>query len=246
MMKRLAALLTIALVTAVPAAADSPSITLDAGLLTNSSGTPIADGDLVLLLVSPTDVFTPTIGNEFVSGDNLIVSSGNNTSGSVTGAFGMNSSLTVAGETYNFLSFDLGEGATGSTASTIVTNSSIVAGDKLAIRWYSNYTLADFEAGDPVTGNYGTYTTTLVAPNDDGGADWVVPANGGAVDLNFYTVSDVDPTPGDQANVLGEALTPTGDISSAVPEPSTYELLGIGLLVCIALARKKKLVRVAK
>ena len=241
MLKRLAVLLSLALVTAVPAAADSATLNIDAGLLTDSNGNPLANGDLILVIASQNGVFTPTVGNQFVSGNNFILSSGTSSTGSVTGAFGMNTALTgVAGETDNSIQFDLNEGATGTSASTIFsTGTSSIVGDKLAIRWYSNYTLAQFEAGVPVTGNYGTYTDTeLLSAGDDGGAAWVVPAGGSAVDLDFFTFSDVNPTPGDQPNALGQALTPTGSIS--VPEPSTYALLATGLLFVAGVAVRKK------
>jgi hypothetical protein len=241
-MKRIAAILCLALITALPAAADTSTVTLDAGLLTDSSGVPLADGDLILLLVSPSGVFTPTVGNTFVSGDNLIVSS--TSSGTVSGAFAMNSSA-MAGETFNTVGFDLGQGATGASTSSIVTTvpntlpttTATVVGDKLAIRWYSDYTLADFELGLPVTGDYGTYTTSLLNPDDDFGANWVVAT--GAVELNFNTTTDTAED-GDQNFLLGYAATPTGDIS-VVPEPSTYALFATGLLVVAGMARRKRL-----
>src|SRR5271170_1198712 len=107
MMKRLSALLPIVLLTAVPAAA-SVTLSVDAGILSNNTGTPIADGDLVLLLASPDAAFTPTVGSEFVSGDDLILAAGTASSGNVAGAgaFGMNSSQTTPGETLNTLSFN--------------------------------------------------------------------------------------------------------------------------------------------
>jgi len=236
---RLAALLSLTLFATVPAAA-SVDLSVDAGLLTNGSGTPIADGDLVLIIASPSGIFSPTVGSEFVSGDNLIL--GSSTAG-VTGAISMDSlSSGTAGETYKGITFDLGTGATGDTT---MSAPSVVAGDQLAIRWYTNFTLQDFENGlTPTSGFYGTYTTS--AP-PDGGGSWVVgsdnSAETGQLGLLFLTQSDGGSSP----DIQGEALTPviSGDI--AVPEPSTYALLATGLLFLAGAAvRRKRLAVVVK
>jgi len=241
-MKTLSALLTLVMFTALPAAA-SVTLGLDAGLLTDQNGNPISDGgvnaangagDLVLIIASPTGVFTPTVGSQFVSGDNFILAS----TGSVTGAFEMTDQNTTPGETSNLFTFDYGVGATGNS---VTSAPSVVAGDKLAIRWYTNFTLAQFEAGQtPTSGYYGTYTTTALLPNNDGGAAWVAPADpgfySGSNGLFFFTSND--PMGGDQSPVLGEALTPV--TSTAVPEPTTYALLAIGMVVFLGVTIKRK------
>jgi hypothetical protein len=241
MLKRLAALLPLALLAALPAAA-AVTLTIDAGLLTDQNGNPISDGggnpenaDLILLIASPTGTFNPAPANGFVSGNNLILGS---STGSVTGAFSMIDADTTPGETLNDLTFNLGYGATGNVATL---NSSIVVGDTLAIRWYTDFTLAQFEAGDtPTAGYYGTYTAT----NLDGGAAWVIPADGSTLTgglegpgLQFYTTND---PPGFQDPSFGEALTPVVSGEIAVPEPSTYALLATGLLFVAGMAVRKK------
>jgi len=239
MIKRLSALLTLALLAAVPAAAVTVSV--DAGLLTSNTGTanPIANGDLVLLIASPTGNFTNTTGSEFVSGDNLILGS---STGSVTGAFAMdNLASGTNGEILTSFTFDLGYGATGTST---FASSSIVTGDKIAIRWYDNFTLAQFEAGQtPTTGFYGTYTATGTT-TPDGGQAWILPGSSDTIALNFYTAGDYG---GSQPNSAGQALTAVNSEEVAVPEPSTYALLATGLLFLAGVAvRRKRLVTVEK
>jgi hypothetical protein len=235
MIKRLPALLFIVILVALPASA-SITLTVNAGLLTTETGSALPDGNLILLIASPTGVFGATTGNQFVTGDNLILGSSVGSSVVGTGALAMTNDGT-AGETLNTITnINLGIGSTGLIASA---QSSIVTGDKVAIRFYDNYTLADFENGVPVTGDYGTYTTLLTAA-PDGGLDWTLPAAGAndtfSAGLNFFTLSDA----GTQLNIEGQALTPTLDGSVAVPEPSTYALLATGLLFVAGMAVRKK------
>jgi hypothetical protein len=254
MMKRLALLLSLTLFATIPATA-SVQLLIDAGLLTDQNGNPISDGgsnplnaDLVLAIVSPSGVFTPTVGSQFVSGDNLILAG----TGTVSGAFGVNDSSTTPGETINTITFNYLLGATGNT---VTNQSTVVAGDKIAIRWYTNFTLGDFLAGEtPTSGYYGTYTTTALLPDNEDGSPWVTPTDGSnligsagspAPGIFFYTSND--PLGGDQSPLLGEALTPVLSGEVAVPEPSTYALLATGLLFVAGMAvRKKRLAVVTK
>jgi hypothetical protein len=233
MLKRLVALLTLALLAALPVSAQSVTLSLDAGLLTDHNGNDLSTSDLILLIASPTGSFTPTTGSEFVSGNDLIVGAAG---GVVTGAFSPNYALTTQGETLNNITFDLGIGATGNASSV---QSSIVAGDALAIRWYDNFTLADFEAGEtPTSGYYGTYTG---GATPDFGAAWSIPAAGsfdtGSNGLEVFTSND--PLGGDP-NISPsdlEALTP---VATAVPEPSSYALMATALVFFAGLALKRK------
>jgi hypothetical protein len=234
MIKRLFVSLPILLLGVLPVSA-SVTISVDAGLLTSHTGADLTDGDLILLIASTgTGTFGPATPGGFVSGDDVIV--GSLTLGD-TGAFAMADQNTrTTGQTFNELIFDYG---IGSVSDASPTASTFAAGDKLAIRWYDDFTLAQFEAGQtPTQGDYGTYTTVgTSAP--DGGLGWVAPPDGvadtGAQGLNFFTLSDA----GTQPNILGEAGTPVLG-AAVVPEPSNLILMGAGLLICVVSVMRKR------
>jgi len=242
MIKRLLVSLPIALLGALPVSA-SVSLDVNAGLLTSHTGADLTDGDLILLIASTSSgTFGAAPAGGFVSGDNIIVG----TPTAVTGAFAMNDGASgTTGETYNTLMFNYGSGSVNNSTSTALT---FDAGDKLAIRWYDDFTLAQFEAGQtPTQGDYGTYTISGTT-SPDGGLAWVGPADGSvltggepdAQGLNFFTMSDTSSgSPGSQPNSFGMANTPV--LAEVVPEPSTFALFGVGFLLYAGSVLRKRL-----
>ncbi len=134
------------LVTSVASA--NVSINLTSGILSNSSGTPIADASLIQLISSGTDsVFSAPSAASFVTGGDILLAS-----------FGLDS----ANET----------GVAGSLAHPISVNltGGVASGQRLAIRWFPTLLAS---ANNPGAGvGYGEFTdiasSDWVLPTDGG------------------------------------------------------------------------------
>jgi len=220
-MKKLLSLVLLSL-WCVARAHASFSVNLDTGQLTGPAGAAMqadntsgsANGSLLLLidLGSSTGAIdnNVTAGN-FASGTNftLLAAAGFNSNG------GTNEALA---------SFNITSGA-----------GTITAGDQLALRWFPQITLSQFNSGTLTLAGqyYGTYAPPVGTTPDDGNL-WVVPSSG-TIDLNFFTTN---------SDGGGSQLPSAGLASSqvlAVPEPSTYVLLGIGSVLLCWIARFRKL-----
>jgi len=206
------------------AAKASVSLGIDAGILADSSGNAITNGSngsgsLVLLIASQGDsLFQAATVGSYTSGDDIVV-----------GAFQMNY-FGGTGEINTTATFSY-------TTVGSASSSTFDAGDLLAIRWFPNITFSQFQGGTkPAAGDfYGTYSSV---GTPDGGIAWTAPADGASLavtqGLNFYTTNSGGG--GSQTPSKGYASTQV----AAVPEPSTFALLGLGVGVAGWMARRNK------
>jgi len=182
------------------------TIDLTAGVLYNSSGQVLPQGDLVLLVADTgTNGFGPldtgsslTVGSFLNSEDQII---GSTTVSTQEGSYPTGTAVA------SFPSIPVGSGS----------YTTLAAGDSVAVFWFTGLNSSSTVL---TPGSYGYYTTSVPA---DGSASWVVPPSGaGAVDLVFETGADFGSNP----ETAGYANL------TAVPEPATYALLaGVAALV---------------
>jgi len=132
-------------------------------------------------------------------------------------------------------------GGTDETLNTITINTtsfpSLAVGDLLALRWFPQISLTQFNSGTtPVTGNnFGTYNPIFWgngSGNPDGGNTWAVPNGGATINLNFFTTDSGG----------GGSQTPAEGYAqfTVVPEPSSFVLAGVSLLGAAALRLRKR------
>ncbi len=127
------------------------------------------------------------------------------------------------------------------TTSNAFNLSTGVAGQAIAIRWFSDFTYQQYLNGETPAADthYGTFAgLTTGTPN--GGMAWVLPSAGDSVTINFATqsansylnlgLSDA------YADSAGQALS---HVAVAVPEPSEYALAMVGLLCVVVLLRRR-------
>jgi len=196
---------------ASPAFADV-SINLDAGELVGASGAPMQvddsyhslNGSLLLILDlgtggSADNTLTP---GQYVSGTNIVLAAG-----------GFNTNSRLSNETNTV--FNIPESVI----------STVNVGDELALRWFPQITLSQYESGDlSAAGDYfGTYNPA--GGNPDGGDTWTLPTDGSLISLKFYTMdSEGGGSQPDSAGVAGM------QVIGAAPEPSTCLLLLVGMV----------------
>jgi hypothetical protein len=185
------------------------TITIDAGLLKNTTGTAVEpDGGLLQLLASPTGTFGAPTSSSYYTGDNVLVTS-----------FAVNSvNSGVSGETLNTLSF------LALTTSTYT----ITPGEDLLLRFYPSLTYSSgtnyATSAPPLATTYGQVRSNSVEfPSDASETPWIVPSSGSTVDLTYITANDG----GTYANNTAYATNVV--LAGAVPEPATYALLACGV-----------------
>lgn len=108
----------------------------------------------------------------------------------------------------------------------------LATGQQIMVRWFPTLTTA---ATTPGAGtSYGQYTYTI-ANTDSTAADWMIPGDGVTVDPTFLTTS----LGGSLPNNAGLATLQIPGGVSAIPEPSTYALLGgLATLGLVAFRRR--------
>ena len=211
--------------------ADTVTIQIDAGLLETApmlpslQTTPEPQGGLLQLIASPSGIFGAPTSTSYVTGDNVLVQS-----------FAMNYFSNVTGETNNTL------GAIPlSTAYYTLT-----AGEALTLRFYPSLTFLSMPSAPTLGTSYGQVRSSVDETFQSGQTDsaqtpWVVPASGD-VDLYYKTVSDGGVVAADgytYSNASAEA-TNIVLVGLAVPEPSTYALLGFAAVLLSGLWLREK------
>lgn len=210
-MKTILTLAALSLSMAMLAPADV-TINLSAGYLRTNTGDTLPDGALILLIAAGADntFSSMTLGaNGLVSGDDVILG---------------------AGSVNNFT------GEAGSTQNPFYIKSGIAdaaAGRYLAILWFANYTLADYNASLalPVGSYYGFFAgATTGSPN--GQDRWVLPGPGSLINILFATQSLNSDESIDLPDAYPDAVGRTTLLS--IPEPGTDLMFGIGLIGLLA------------
>jgi hypothetical protein len=218
-MKKLLALLFLAIAT--PALADF-TIILDAGKLRLSAATPMPAGSVLVLVAAGGDgSFSNSLAaGQYASGNDILLSL-----------------ITVPNSAVGFNN----SGGTDETLNTITINTSsfpsLTVGDLLALRWFPQISLAQFNAGvTPSTGNnFGTYNPLFWGNgtnNPDGGNTWSVPTGGATINLNFFTTDSGG----------GGTQNPTEGYAqfTVVPEPTSAVLIGVSLIGAVAFRFRKR------
>jgi hypothetical protein len=217
-MKKLLGLLL--LLVATPAFADF-TIILDAGKLRLSAATPMPAGSVLVLVAAGGDgSFSNSLApGQYVAGNDILLSQ-----------------ITVPGSAVGFNT----SGGADETLNTMTINTtnfpSLAVGDLLALRWFPQISLTQFNAGTtPVSGNnFGTYNPLFwgnANNNPDGGQAWAVPNGGATINLNFFTT---DSSFGTQAPSRGYAQF------IVVPEPGTLSFLAVGSLGALLAFRRRR------
>ena len=194
------------------------TVILDAGRLRLSAATPMAlDSVLVLVAAGGDGLFSNILApGQYASGNDIVLSVM-----TIPGSAGAFNNSGGPDETLNFLTIKTAGFPT------------LVAGDLLALRWFPQISLTQFNAGTtPAAGNnFGTYNPLFWgngSNNPDGADPWAVPAAGATINLNFFTTDSggggtQDPAEGYAQFTVGGVPTVTlrATDTSASEVPST-------------------------
>ncbi len=189
------------------------TLNLTAGILYQSNGTtPVPDGTLLQIIASTTDnSFTAPSASSFVGGSS---------DDTVVASYALNHNTVGS--------------AGGDFHSIVLTLSgNWTAGDQLLLRWWPTLTTSSSSPGANTT--YGQFRTDAVENGST--TAWVTPADGQTVNLNFLDTA----AGGTEPNGNGQGSTNGAASLTVVPEPSTYGMLGMGIVAGgVYLARRRK------
>jgi len=189
---------------------------LQADELRNDSGTAIGPTSLFLLVSSTTDgIFDSLTADSSTAIGSLIA--------------GTDDRIVFRGDLQSSFANYGGNGALDVTASGLDLSSvsGWSQGDKLALLWFPTLTTASSTI--PAGAKYGLYTDAV---GIDGSAIWATPADGGTVNLAFYTSGGA---------TIGSGSNPAsaGNASFTVaPEPSRM-MLGLFGILGLAFRRRR-------
>lgn len=193
------------------------TINLGAGNLYNANGSALMQpGMLVQLIASTTDT---TFNNP--------------TAGSYTGG---------SADDVVLFSFTVNQGA-GLVGQALIIDfanfANLTVGDSLLIRWYPTIAgpspaSSTLPPGPAAGSAYGQFRTDIVEVNNGSNFAWLMPADGSTIDLNFLTQM-INPT---STHTEAEGFA---TMLVAVPEPSTYALLIVGLGAAVFARKRLKL-----
>ena len=211
-----------AVFTTVTAARADVSFLIDGDLLRNSSGVAIPQSSLFLLVASTSDsIFSTLKEGSLLSVGSIITGAGGDDTivykGDIS-SYGVNGVLNTSTPGINF---------------SIATGWN--AGDSLALIWFPTLTISSstLSAGTP----YGIYTNASAV---DGSSVWITPSSPSTnYKLLFYTKAGSEVSPGASASNAATAGNASLTVA-AVPEPSTFAMLGIGMGLAGWMARRKK------
>jgi len=192
----------------------SVTLTLEGGVLRSSSGTPVNDGGLIILVAS--------------TADSAFSSSFNGNNSTSVGTFLTADDQIVASFSVSSVAADGLQGGYAYSLSGLTYSGALNAGDSLQLYWFPTLTTSSSTFG--VGTSYGEYRTD--ATLNGSGSGWFLPSDGSTVALNFFTTSGG----GSVADSFGNASLTT------VPEPATtVALLGgaAGLFVMYRRRQRK-------
>lgn len=214
-MRKLLTLLFLAVVT--PVFADF-TVILDAGRLRVSAATAMGlDSVLVLVAAGGDGSFSNNLApGQYASGNDIVLSI-----------------ITVPGSAAGFNNSGGPDETLNALTISTANFPTLAVGDLLALRWFPQISLTQFNAGTaPAAGNnFGTYNPLFWgngSNNPDGGNEWAVPGGGATINLSFFTTDSggggtQDPTEGYAQFSVGGVPTVTLKVTdgSASEVPST-------------------------
>ena len=109
----------------------------------------------------------------------------------------------------------------------VTLSGNLTTGDQLILRWFPTLTTLSSSPGAGTI--FGQYRTDATLDGSEGA--WVLPADGTPYSLVFQTIS----AGGSVANSAGAA-----SLVTAVPEPSSYGLLGAAALAGVVVRRRRR------
>jgi hypothetical protein len=210
MKKTLIALAAAGLLWTLPAS-QAITINLTAGILLDENSNVLADGSTLMLIASTGDLDFGNLTSLNLASPTAFPNEGDDV---IIARFALDSTIVgVPGAHQQAINFNLGDFGTS-------------ANNPLLFVWYSGL----LENTSPTAPGYSRHFGTFGFPDD---SNWKVPGdNSATIFLSFQTEDAEGPWP----NSAGQA----DQITQAIPEPSTYAMVGLGLLGAVVARRFRK------